>query len=653
MNPRLRALFLALLWMLPRAALAAPAPAPRPVNVVVITIDTLRADHVGCYGYRAAQTPHLDRLAAEGVRFEHAYTPVPITLPSHTVIFTGTYPMYSGMHDFSGNVLSPQQPTMASLLKQNGYATGAVLGSAVLDSRFGLNQGFDFYYDHFDFSRLQEANLDAMERPGNLVADEALKWLQEHSNKKFFLWMHLYDPHHPYNPPTPYRERFQARPYDGEIAFADDQVGRIVSFLKTQGLYQRTLILVLGDHGEGLGEHGEKTHGFFIYDSTLHVPLIIKFPVGRNGRPAMVSTDVSTADVLPTVLDALRLTPPPQLQGRSLLPLLTGKGTGDELYAESFLPRLHFNWSELRGLEAGRYHFIDGPKPELYDRESDPQELKNLYAEKQAVASELQGRLAAVIQKYTPAQELAQKTGLDPRLAERLKSLGYAAVAGGGNPTLSNRMLADPKDRIEVYELVSDAITDSQHGRFDPSIEKLKRALLTDKDSSPIHYLLALNYMRKQQYQDAITELHAVLERSPDYALAVFTTGLAYAKSGDPDQAIQYLKRALELDGTNFSAAYNLGAAYALKQMWEESLAALRQSVAIYPDFAAGHLAIGEVLLYQGQLPEALEELRLAVKLAPQEPQVHLSLAKALEAAGQSDEAEAERRKARELGPGR
>ncbi len=634
------------------AAVCHAAPPPPAINVVVITIDTLRADHLGCYGYKAAETPNLDRLAAEGARFERAYTPVPITLPSHVVIFTGTYPMYSGMHDFSGNNLNPRQPTLASILKQDGYDTGAVLGSAVLDSRFGLNQGFDFYYDHFDFSRLEETNLDEMERPGNLVADEALKWLKEHAQKKFFLWMHLYDPHHPYTPPAPYSERHKSQPYDGEIAFADEQVGRVLRFLKAQNLYQRTLIVVTGDHGEGLGEHGEKTHGFFIYDSTLHVPLILKLPIGRNARPARVSTDVSTVDLLPTVLDALHLAPPSQIQGRSLLPLLKGTVAGRELYSESFLPRLHFNWSELRGLQAGKFHFIDGPKPELYDLESDPKELKNLYPEKRAVAAELQGRLAAVIQKYTPAQELAQKTGLDPQLAERLKSLGYAAVAGGGNPTISNRELADPKDRVEVYELVSEAIADSQHGRYDPSIEKLRTALKTDQGSTPIHYLLALNYMRKRDFPEAITEFLRVLELSPDYALAVFNLGLAYGGSRNWDQAIHYLKRALELDGTNFSAAYNIGAAYVQKQMWAESLAAFRQSVAIYPDFAPGHRAMGEVLLYQAQLPEALEELRLAVKLAPGDPQMHLSLAKALEAAGQNDEAEAERRKARDLGPG-
>src|SRR5947209_6656316 len=263
-------------------------PAP---NIVLITIDTLRADHLGCYGYRQIKTPNIDGLAADGVLFRSAFTTVPVTLPSHSAMLTGTYPMLSGMHDFSANKLSPQQPTLATVLKQSGYATGAVVAAAVLDHRFGLNQGFDFYYDHFDFSRLDEANLDEMERPGNLVADQVLEWLGKNSRKKFFLWMHLYDPHFPYRPPEPYAHEYATHPYDGEIAFADEQVGRLLQFLKDQGLYQNTIIVLSGDHGESLGEHGERTHGFFIYNATMHVPLMIHLP-GKSSA-STVSEPVS------------------------------------------------------------------------------------------------------------------------------------------------------------------------------------------------------------------------------------------------------------------------------------------------------------------------------------------------------------------------
>jgi arylsulfatase A-like enzyme/Flp pilus assembly protein TadD len=630
--------------------LAEVKPAP---NVVVITIDTLRADHLGCYGYKQIRTPNIDALASEGVRFERAYTPVPVTLPAHTVIFTGAYPMRSGMHDFSGNKLNPSQLTLASVLRQHGYSTGAVIGSAVLDSRFGLNQGFDFYYDHFDFSRLDESNIEEMERPGNVVADAALDWLSKNHRNKFFLWMHLYDPHYPYRPPAPYNQQYKDRPYDGEIAFADAQVGRLISFLKLNSLYRNTLIVLTGDHGESLGEHGEKTHGFFIYNATLHVPVIIRLPGGSSGR--VVSEMVSLADLMPTVLKALKFEVPAQVQGVNLLPRMAlrrpGESESRSLYAETFLPRLHFNWSELRAVETEKYQFIDAPKPELYDLSKDPGETQNLYPEKRAVADELRTRLATLISEYSAGQELAEKTGLDPALMERLKSLGYAGFSGGGSPTITDRSLPDPKDRIHEYELISDAIAESQHGQFENSSENLKAALKIEPDSVPVHYLLGLDYYRLRQFPRAVEELQHVLQLSPDYSLAVFNLGLAYARSGDFDQAILTLKHALELDGTNFSAAYNLGAAYAQKQMAPEAVAAFRQTITIAPEYAPGHCALGELLLYQGQVDESLAELRRAANLDPRDAGTHVALAKALSAKGLNSEADEEMRKAQESHP--
>jgi arylsulfatase A-like enzyme/Flp pilus assembly protein TadD len=620
-------------------------------NVVVITIDTLRADHLGCYGYSKIRTPNIDALAADSARFERAYTPVPVTLPAHTVIFTGTYPMLSGMHDFSGNKLSATQPTLASILKQQGYVTGAVIGSAVLDSRFGLNHGFDFYYDHFDFNRLQESNLDEMERPGNVVADETLDWLGNNYQNRFFLWMHLYDPHYPYRPPAPYSEEYKDRPYDGEIAFADAQVGRLIAFLKAKGLYRNTVIVLAGDHGESLGEHGEKTHGFFIYNATLHVPLIIHLPVDA---PAKILPDlVSLADITPTVLQALRVDTPSQIQGHNLLPLISAKNPDESrnLYAETFLPRLHFNWSELRSIETERYQFIEGPKPELYDLAKDPAETQNLYAEKKAVAEELRARLNKLISQLSAGQELAEKTGLDPALMERLKSLGYAGFAGGGSSPSPDHTLPDPKDRIQVYELISDAIAESQHGEYASSTEKLSAALKSEPKSVPVHYLLGLNYFRLREFSKAVEEFQQVLQLSPDYSLAAFQLGLSYAHAGDFDHAIQILKRALELDSTNFSAAYNLGAAYLKKQMVPEAAAAFRQSITIAPEYAPAHRALGEVLFYQQQTDDSIAELRRAAELNPQDAEAHAALAKALAAKGLQAEADEEMRKAQQSRP--
>lgn len=630
--------------------LAAAEPAPR-TNVVVITIDTLRADHLGCYGDKQIRTPNIDALAADGVRFERAYTPVPVTLPAHTVIFTGTYPMLSGMHDFSGNKLNPSQPTLASVLKQHGYATGAVIGSAVLDSRFGLNQGFDFYYDHFDFNRLDESNLEEMERPGNLVADAALDWLAKNHPEKFFLWMHLYDPHYPYRPPPPYNEQYKDRPYDGEIAFADAQVGRMIAYLKANDLYRNTLIVLTGDHGESLGEHGEKTHGFFIYNATLHVPVIIRLPGSSSAKS--VPEMISLADLMPTVLQALKFQTPPQVQGVSLLPLMAPSKPENSrsLYAETFLPRLHFNWSELRGVETERYQFIEAPHPELYDLSKDPGETQNLYPEKKAVADELRARLNKLIGQYSAGQELAEKTGLDPALMERLKSLGYAGFSGGSNSTAPDLSLPDPKERIQAYELISDAIAESQHGQYQSSAQKLTAALKTEPNSVPVHYLLGLDYYRLRQFPQAIEELQHVLQLSPDYSLAVLNLGLAYARTGNLDLAIATLKHALELDKTNFSAAYNLGAAYAQKQMAPEAVAAFRQTIAIAPEYAPGHRALGELLLYQGRLDEALAELRRASELDPRDAGNHAALAKALAAKGLNAEADDEMRKARQSRP--
>jgi arylsulfatase A-like enzyme/Flp pilus assembly protein TadD len=635
------------LFIFPFSTSAAPPPNDRP-NVLLITIDTVRADHLGCYGYKPIETPQLDALAAAGVRFANAYTPVPITLPAHSVMLTGTYPMRTGMHDFSGNRLNASQPTLATLLHAKGYATGAVVGSAVLDSRFGLGRGFDFYYDHFDFSRLDEKNIDAMMRPGGEVVDRALAWLNGERQKPFLLWVHLYDAHHPYNPPAPYLQKYRSHPYDGGIAFVDGQVGRVVAYLKAKGIYDRTLIVVAGDHGEGLGEHGEKTHGFFVYDSTLHVPLIFKLPADSPKQKPVVDDAANLADILPTILDLIGANKSADIQGRSLAASMMGKpGTPTENYSETYLPRIHFNWSELRGIRFRQYHFIDAPNPELYDLSSDPRELKNLYSTQRAIANEMRKRLGTLIARLTPAagEKTAESTGLDPALTERLKSLGYVAVSGGGDSVLSDRRLADPKDRIQVYELVSDALDDSQHGRYVESIQKLHRAGSIEKDSLPIHYLLALNYYRQNDSPAAIDEFQITLKLSPDYTLANYYLGLAYVQTGTWDSAIAAFRKTLELDGTNYSAAYNLGAAYLKQGRVTDAEAAFRQSVKINSRYAQAHEALGELLIYQNKLDEGIASLRAALEIEPNYPKARQALIKALQANGQDREAEEESRK--------
>jgi arylsulfatase A-like enzyme/Flp pilus assembly protein TadD len=616
-----------------------------PANVVLVTIDTLRADHLGCYGDKQIKTPNIDALAADGIRFDEAFAVVPVTLPSHASIMTGTYPMYSGMHDFSGNKLNPQQPTLASVLRAHGYATGAIIGAAVLDSRFGLNSGFDFYYDHFNASPLMEADLDETERPGNEVMDLALNWIRKNQAHPFFIWIHLYDPHAPYNPPSPYREEYKNNLYDGAIAFADAQVGRLLQYLKTNRLYSSTLIALTGDHGEGLGEHGEKTHGFFIYNSTMHVPLIFRLPAQERMAHKPVEEKVSLVDIMPTLLNSLNIDIPAGVQGHSLLSFIEKSerpATMSDIYGETYLPRLHFNWSELRGIEIGRYHFIDGPKPEIYDLEQDPHELHNLYSQKPALSAEYENKLTSVIRLDSSDHEMAQKTGLDPEMAERLKSLGYMAVSGGTDLTISDRKLPDPKDRIQMYELVSDAVHDSQHGDYQPSIQKLNEALKTEPNSIPVHYLLGLDYSRVHDFPKAISELQTTLKLSPDYAIAAYELGLAYAMSSQPADAVTYLKEAIALDHTNFSAAFNLGAAYSQLGRVDDAKQAFEQALTINPDYEQAHKALGQILLYQGQVDAAITHLRKATEVNPNDPGAHMALAKALAAKGMDAEAQRE-----------
>ncbi len=621
------------------------AQGPNP-NVIFITIDTLRADHIGCYGNPQVHTPHIDRLAREGARFTRAYTPVPITLPAHAAIFTGSYPMATGMHDFSGNKLPAGAVTLARVLRENGYATAAFIGSAVLDSRFGVNQGFETYFDHFDFSRLDETSLDLMERRGDVVTDEALGWLKLSPHQPFFLWVHLYDPHFPYTPPEPYASRYRTHPYDGEIAFDDAQVGRLIAFLTQQRLMDNSIIVLAGDHGEGLGEHGERTHGFFIYNSTLHVPLLIKIP---GAAPRVIEEDVSLIDVMPTLLQALRIALPSSVQGRGRLSLILGRpaqsaGGASQLYAETYLPLLHFRWSQLRSLQSHSLKYIDAPRAELYDTRSDPRELKNLYQTRPSLAHEMQERLHGLIAHYTPGNKStpAEKELTDPALLERLRSLGYVAVSGGTVSDSNGKALPDPKDRVQVYEMVSRAMADGQHGRYEESLQKLREAEKTEAASVPIRYLMALDYYRLKDFPRALESFKSVIEIDPKFALARYYLGLTQVQLGDLDGAASSFERALELDPTNFSAVYSLGAIYLKKNRVSDALREFQRATEINPNYALAYEAQGELYLYLGRGQEAARALHRALEINPRLAKAHYNLGRAYQALGRAAEAQRE-----------
>lgn len=644
-------------WIFTALILLGVAAAPRrlaadggPANVVVITIDTLRADHLGCYGDHTVETPNLDALARSAARFTHAFTPVPITLPAHTALFTGSFPMATGVHDFSGNKVPASAVTLAKILHDHGYSTAAFLGAAVLDSRFGLNQGFETYFDHFDFSRLDETSLDMVKRSGDQVVDNALEWLKANPRRPFFLWVHLYDAHYPYTPPEPYASRYPGRPYDGEIAFDDAQVGRLIAFLKELGVYESAVLAVAGDHGEGLGEHGEKTHGFFVYNSTLHIPMFIKVP-GATART--IEKEASLVDVMPTVLQALQQPIPSSVQGRSLLSDILGRpsASASNLYAETYLPLLHFHWSQLRALESAGLKYIEAPRPELYDTRTDPHETKNLLPGKQALSHEMRDRLQTLERRYTPASVGGAKESepTDPALADRLRSLGYVAISGGTISDSSGKALPDPKDRIRVYDLFSDAMADGQHGRYRESLQKLDEAEKVESSSLPVRYLQALDYYRLKDFPRAADRFKAAIELDPKFALATYYLGLTQLQTGDVNGAAASFQRTLELDPTNFSAAYNLGTLELKQNHVPEAMHHFEQAAQINPNYAPAFEALGELDLYLHRNDDAARALEHAVEVDPNLAKAHYNLGRAYQALGRPADAQREFARAQSL----
>lgn len=426
-------------------------------NWVLITVDTLRADRIHCYGFPRIETPTMDLFAANGIKFERCIAQTPLTLPSHTSIMTGTHPTFHGIRDNGGFVVPEELLTLAELFTQNGYRTSAFVAAYVLDSKWGLDQGFDLYFDNFDLSRFQKISLSSVQRPADEVMDEALSWLEENSKRKFFTWIHLYDPHTPYEPPSPFDERYPNRPYIGEIAFTDSQLARLWAFLEEKDLLKQTFLVFASDHGESLGEHQESTHGFFIYQEAIHVPLIFVTPF-EEIQGVVYPGIVSLVDILPTVCEMAGLSLPPQTQGSSLVPLFFGKGkpTKRFAYSETYYPRFHFGWSELKGVQDERFKLILAPQIELYDLIEDPEETKNLA---ESHPSETR-RLVALAEKFIQesgknamAQSFHQ---VDEETRQRLAALGYIG-SFIDDRNLEGKKLANPREKIHVFNELSRA----------------------------------------------------------------------------------------------------------------------------------------------------------------------------------------------------
>jgi arylsulfatase A-like enzyme len=447
-------------WMSQRAFTRGPGRDPSAWNILLLTLDTTRADRLGAYGFAGADTPNIDRVAREGVLFEQAESAAPLTLPAHTSLFTGRFPFQHGVRD-NGAVLDPGELTLAQVLQTRGFRTAAFPASYVLDARWGLTRGFELYDGTFGHRGGDGAQGDGMRRSADQIVDRALAWLHTTSDARFFGWLHFYDAHTPYDPPQ--GQAYTATGYQGEIAFIDSQIGRVLAFLDARHLRDRTLVVLVGDHGESLGEHGERTHGLFVYEAVTRVPLIISAPSSRM-RGRRVADVVRSVDVMPTVLDLLGIRVPSSVAGVTLGPRMTGatRETEIETYSETMYPRYHFGWSGLRALRTGRFKLIDAPRPELYDLAADPGEEHNLYELRPALAAALARRLRE--REVGDTRTVPGGHAIDPDTAARLAALGY--VSGVALERESTTSLADPKDQIGLYQLITgDRKRDAKSGR--------------------------------------------------------------------------------------------------------------------------------------------------------------------------------------------
>lgn len=531
-------------------------------DVFLITIDTLRADHVRCFGYEHIQTPALDGLAKDGVRFTQAFTPSPITNTSHVTILTGLMPSTHGVTDFA-LPLAATHPTLAELLKKRGYHTAAFISSIILDSKSfapGLDRGFDFY-DNFPESTKNKSRWGRLERRGMVVAEHAEAWLATRPAGPHFVWVHFYDPHDPYEPPLPYSQIYKDRLYDGEIAYADSALASFVRFLNKRGLYENSIVIVVGDHGEGLGEHHEETHGVFLYDSTTHVPLIIKLP-GRRDAGKLIEEQVRTLDILPTVLGLLQMPEPERLDGESLQPYLVSDNIGDRTaVAETDYP-LHFGWAPLRSMRAGGFKFIEAPKPELYDLRRDPGELQNTYAPWDSTVQKFRTALSEWRSKTPPSEPSAGSVGKNTR--EELKALGYLGRADVGTSTNvpEPSLLPDPKDRIEEQNLLHRAMMAAEDGRDSEARTALEKVVQLDPNSAIALGQLGQLELHAENYEKAAEHLKRSFGVRPNDAAIAFDEGQALEKTGDLPGSREALTASLKLDPSQFLARLLLGQVY-------------------------------------------------------------------------------------------
>ncbi|HET7109056.1 MAG TPA: sulfatase-like hydrolase/transferase [Candidatus Acidoferrum sp.] len=626
-----------------------PESAGRP-SVFLITIDTLRADHVHCYGYDKIETPALDLLAKEGIRFTQAFTPSPITNSSHTSIMTGLLPSSHGVSDF-GVPLAASHPTLAELLKKGGYSTAAFIGAVILDSKNlapGLDRGFSFY-DNFPEAATSKSRWGRLERRGMEVEQRAESWLNTHSEGAQFVWVHLYDPHDPYEPPAPYSEIYKDRLYDGEIAYADSALGKFLRYLKKQGWYEGAMIVVVGDHGEGLGEHREDTHGIFLYDSTTHVPLIVKLPKEREaGR--VVEAQVRTTDIMPTILGMLGIATPVRLDGDSLAPLMEGSEAGARTaFGETNYP-LRFGWAPLRSIRKEGFKFIEAPKPELYDLRGDPGETQNHYAPWDGTVQRLRRDLAELSAK-SPATGTSSAATVSASTIDELHALGYlgAADAGSATDVPEPSLLPDPKDKIEEQNLLHTATMATEAGEPAKARAALEKVLQMDGGSAIALRQLGRLEMASGNYVKAAGYLRRVRDAHPNDATNALEYARALEMGGDLAGAREALLASLKLNADQFEARLALGRVYSGLGELKAAEDQFEAAVLLQPGSSEAQINLARTLMRRKEFAEAAELLEAVAEPSNKNPEIFELLAQAYTGLGRRQEAERARLRAKEL----
>jgi arylsulfatase A-like enzyme/tetratricopeptide (TPR) repeat protein len=639
---------LALTSALPRAQQGTAA---RP-NVLLVTLDTFRADRIGAYGYTLASTPHLDRLAREGVRFADATTQAPLTAPAHAALLTGQYPTRLGVKDNASTPLPESAQTLAETLKGSGYRTGAFIGAFVLDRPYGFAQGFD----HFDaaFQGFRPELKQQAQRIAADVAAPAIAWITSApAGAPFFAWVHFYDAHLPYSAPAPVGAKFAKRPYDGEVSYVDAAVGRLLAALAGSGALDRTIVVAVADHGEALGEHGEEDHGMFLYEGVLRIPWLMRLPNAERAG-TVVAEQVRAIDVVPTVLDLTGVGSKGRLDGESVAGVLRGSARRDPppSYADAHFPQLHFGWSMLRSLRVGEWKFIDAPKPELYDLRTDRAEARSVLAERSSVAARMGGELETLWRGFGSAADTAPPQP-DPETLARLRSLGYVGIAA---PSSRTGRGADPKDKIEEMKLfrglLSRAIDDLSAGRHDAAIERLTRAAGINERAYDVHLLLGDAWRQKGTPERALGEYDAAALLNPVIAAPHVLAAEVHIAQGAFDKAMARLETAAKLEPGSAEVASARGRVHERAGRGADALAEYQRAVSLNPSDmpARARLANAAMMLRRFDLAEP--QLRILLTNKHQPARTHFALGVVAESRGDLPTAATEYRRALALEPG-